>query len=250
MADNITVTQGTGTTLASDDISGVQYPRVKMAWGADGSAVDASATDPLPVTTTQLAATLGQKTMANSASVVIASDQSNVPVISNNSEVRIDASFTRPADTTAYAAGDLVANSTTAGSVVPLSFANAIRTAGDCVRIERVRVKKTSTTLTNASFRVHLYEASPTPTVGDNGVFNTSGALASNNVLNYAGSFAVTMAWSGSDGAIGVGVPMTGPGATASPTSGTTLYALLEVTAAYTPASAETFTVTLEGYRT
>jgi hypothetical protein len=28
------------------------------------------------------------------------------------------ASFTRPADTTAYASGDLVANSTTAGSVV------------------------------------------------------------------------------------------------------------------------------------
>jgi hypothetical protein len=250
MADNIQVTQGTGTTMATDDISGVQYPRVKVSWGVDGSAVDASATNPLPVTSLQLPSTLGQKTGANSTSVVLASDQGNVPVISNNSEIRISANFTRPADTTAYAAGDLVANSTTAGSVVPLSFANVVRTAGDCVRIERVRIEKTSTTLTNASFRLHLFESSPTPTVGDNGVFNSSGTLASNNVLTYAGTFPVTMVWAGSDGAMGIGTPTTGSGATISPTTGTTIYGFIEVTAAYTPASAEVFTVVLEGYRT
>ena len=303
MADNIQVTQGTGTVMATDDITGVQYPRVKISWGVDGSAVDASATNPLPVVVTQataaslnatvvgtgtfavqaaqsgtwnignvsgtislptgaatestlsgmsgkLPATLGQKTMANSMSVAVASDQGNLAVISNNSEVRISANFTRPADTTAYAAGDLVANSTTSGSVVPLSFTNVVRTAGDCVRIERVRIEKSGTSLTNASFRFHLFEASPTPTVGDNGVFNNAGALATNNVLNHAGSFPVTMTWSGSDGAMGIGVPTTGAGATASPTSGTTLYGLLEVTAAYTPASGETFYVVLEGYRT
>lgn len=32
MADNIQVTQGTGTTMATDDIAGVQYPRVKVSW--------------------------------------------------------------------------------------------------------------------------------------------------------------------------------------------------------------------------
>lgn len=171
-------------------------------------------------------------------------------VISNNSEVRIQASFTRPADTTAYAVGDLVANSTTAGSVVPLSFANAVRSAGDCVRIERVRIEKSGTSLTNASFRLHLFEASPTPTVGDNGVFNNAGALATNNVLNMAGTFPVTLIWSGSDGAAGIGVPTTGGGATVSPTSGTTLFGLLEVTGVYTPVSGEVFYVVLEGYRT
>jgi len=51
MADNIQVTQGTGTTMATDDIGSVQYPRVKVSWGVDGSAVDASATNPLPVDT-------------------------------------------------------------------------------------------------------------------------------------------------------------------------------------------------------
>lgn len=250
MADNIQVTQGTGTTMATDDVSGVQYPRVKISWGVDGSAVDASATNPFPITTTQLPTTLGQTTMAASTSVAIASNQSNVPVISNNSEVRISANFTRPADTTTYAAGDLVANSTTSGSVVPLTFSNAVRTAGDCVRIERIRIEKSGTSLTNASFRFHLFEASPTPTVGDNGVFNNAGVLATNNVLNYVGAFSVTMTNSGSDGAAGFGVPTTGGGITCSPTSGTSLFGFLEVTAAYAPANAEVFYVVIEGYRT
>jgi len=52
MADNIAVTPGTGATIAADDISGVLYPRSKVAWGADGAAVDASAANPLPVVVT------------------------------------------------------------------------------------------------------------------------------------------------------------------------------------------------------
>jgi hypothetical protein len=51
MSDNYTTNPGTGgATFASDDVSGVQFPRVKVTWGADGTAVDASATNPLPVT--------------------------------------------------------------------------------------------------------------------------------------------------------------------------------------------------------
>lgn len=317
MADNIQVTQGSGTVMATDDIGGVQFPRVKLVLGANNTNDgDVASGNPMPVqgavtanagtgsftvaqgtaanlnatvvgtgtfavqaaqsgtwnvgnitgtvslptgaaTETTLSgmsgklpATLGQKTMANSLAVAIASDQGNVPVISNNSEVRISANFTRPADTTAYASGDLVANSTSSGSVVPLSFTNAVRSAGDCVRIERVRIEKSGASLTNASFRLHLFEASPTTTVGDNGVFNNAGVLATNNVLNMAGTFPVTMIWSGSDGAMGIGVPTTGAGATASPTSGTSLFGLLEVTGAYTPVSGEVFYVVLEGYRT
>lgn len=43
MADNIAITAGSGTTIATDEISGVQYQRVKIALGADGTAVDAVA---------------------------------------------------------------------------------------------------------------------------------------------------------------------------------------------------------------
>jgi hypothetical protein len=49
MADNIQVTQGYGTTMATDDIGGVHYPRSKLVFGPNGSQQDVSAQTPLPV---------------------------------------------------------------------------------------------------------------------------------------------------------------------------------------------------------
>jgi len=49
MADNTTLNIGTGgDVIATDDIAGVKYQRVKQAWGVDGVAGDVSATNPLP----------------------------------------------------------------------------------------------------------------------------------------------------------------------------------------------------------
>lgn len=45
-------TEGAGTTLATDDVSGVHHQRQKWTAGADGTADDVSATAPLPVTAT------------------------------------------------------------------------------------------------------------------------------------------------------------------------------------------------------
>lgn len=50
MVDNVAVTPGTGATFATDDIGGIQYPRVKIAQGADGTGVDVSSAAPLNVT--------------------------------------------------------------------------------------------------------------------------------------------------------------------------------------------------------
>jgi hypothetical protein len=50
MADNVTLNAGTGgDVVAADDIGGVKFQRVKVAFGNDGSASDASLTNPLPV---------------------------------------------------------------------------------------------------------------------------------------------------------------------------------------------------------
>lgn len=50
MADNYTANAGSGgSTFASDDISSVHHPRVKVEWGADGTASDTSAAAPMPV---------------------------------------------------------------------------------------------------------------------------------------------------------------------------------------------------------
>lgn len=50
MADNYVANAGSGgSTFASDDVGGVQYPRVKVDFGADASATDVSLAAPLPV---------------------------------------------------------------------------------------------------------------------------------------------------------------------------------------------------------
>ena len=49
MSDNVAVTAGAGTNIATDDIGGVHYQRVKVTYGADGSATDPSSTAPFPM---------------------------------------------------------------------------------------------------------------------------------------------------------------------------------------------------------
>jgi hypothetical protein len=55
MADNVGYTPGSGAVVAADDVGGVLYQRIKPAFGTDNTAVDVSATNPLPVVDTQLA---------------------------------------------------------------------------------------------------------------------------------------------------------------------------------------------------
>ena len=53
MADNVAITAGSGTTVATDDIGGgVQAQRVKPVWGVDGTGTDTQVAQPLPVQTT------------------------------------------------------------------------------------------------------------------------------------------------------------------------------------------------------
>lgn len=73
MADNIAITPGTGATVATDDVGGVQYQRVKVNYGADGAAADVSAATPMPVQ-------LGDGT--TSASILAGDTGQNAQVIS------------------------------------------------------------------------------------------------------------------------------------------------------------------------
>lgn len=161
-------------------------------------------------------------------------------VVTGGTTVIASGTFTRPSDTTAYAVGDLVANSTTAGSVVPISLtvARANDTTG---MIRRCALATSSTSTTNASFRAHLYNVSPTPANGDNGAYSTSG------VAGYLGALDITLGQAFTDGAKGIGTPNTGSEVNFVPASGTrVVYALIEARAAYTPTSAGTFTLSCE----
>lgn len=221
MADNVAITAGAGTTIAADDVGGVLFQRVKVTWGVDGTATDASASNPLPIT-----AVAGENHLGEVGGVLATPS----------------ANFTRPADTTAYALGDLVANSTTAGSVTPLSW-TAARVAAGSFLVRRARAKKSGTSVTNASFRLHLYSASPTCTNGDNGAWLTT-------VSGYLASIDLDMSSSNgrvfSDAAAVNGTPNVGSDLGVKLASGQTMYGLLECRAAYTPGNAEVFTVELE----
>lgn len=52
LADNINITQGSGKTLAADDVSGVNFQRFKVTLGADGQVQgDLSDTNRMPIKT-------------------------------------------------------------------------------------------------------------------------------------------------------------------------------------------------------
>lgn len=149
--------------------------------------------------------------------------------------------ITRPNDTTAYTSGDLVANSTTANLVTPFSFRIPY---GWGLKVHRVSLLRSATSVTNASFRVHLYKDSPTVANGDNGAWSStvSGWQGSTDVTGTAPAF--------SDSASAIGVFVNNSVFT--PQIILTdvdqyIYGLLEARGAYTPAAQETFIIRLVG---
>lgn len=171
--------------------------------------------------------------------IVLAAGENHVGQVGGHALVAAATQFARPGDTMAYASGDLVANSTTAGSVVSLQFTVA-RVAAGSGMIRRARLRKSGTGITNASFRLHLYKSSPTPANGDNGAWSTDKAS------DYLGAFDVVVDRAFTDGAAGNGVPTNGSEITFSLASGQIIYGLTEARGAYTPGNAETFDWSLE----
>lgn len=151
-------------------------------------------------------------------------------------------SFTRPSNTTAYASGDLVANSTTAGSVTATEVRGLGHAPAGSAIVRRVGIRKSGTSTTNASFRVHLFlTGSITAANGDNSAFST------NNVADYLGYADVTVSQAFTDGSVGFAAPAVGSEFMVRLEPGSqSIYALIEAQAAYTPASAEVFTVIVD----
>ncbi len=142
------------------------------------------------------------------------------------------ATFTRPNDTTAYASGDLVANSGTNTSVTPLVF--NIPNRRSCI-VRGARIVKSGATLTNGTFTLHLFQDSPTVANGDNAALSTT---ASRKI----GSIDLDLMASGTDD--GISTKFAGNFYVDSG-SAQQIYGLLEAKAAYTPAAQETFTVSI-----
>ena len=168
MADNLTILDAGSVTrtVAFDELAGsVFIPRAKIAWGIDGSSVDASATNPLPVTihtaagvevtfgdSAQLPPSTGRQTIANSLATVPTSqgfDSVLVPTVTNG----------------AYAANDVIGGLLTidTGLAVDQPF----------VLNELVFAFKSAVT---PSLVAHIFEAAPTA-MADNAAY-TLGTVA------------------------------------------------------------------------
>lgn len=161
-----------------------------------------------------------------------------LPVAAGRVVVVTAPTMTRPADTTQYSTGDLVANSTTAGSVVPLEF--DVGGGSGMVRKIRIRTNRTSGGTTSAVFRVYLFRTAPTVAGGDNAAFSPG------NAANFIDAMDVVLNEQFSDGAANSSNGAAGEINYSLPSGSTKLFGLVRAGADYTPASAEQISVALE----
>jgi hypothetical protein len=181
----------------------------------------------------------GQATMANSLGVAIASDQSAFPVtsLSSGAITNPTSTLTRPSNTTAYASGQLIASSTTAGSVVVPSFSIASAAGGAILPRIRIRASLSPSSWQGVNLSVNLWSAAPTYTNGDAQPY----AVATGSAT-WLANYLVTLTQFG-DGAVGAG-PLTGANEMALKlASGTAVFWDLQVLNSATPAAGQTFTL-------
>lgn len=80
MADNVGYTPGVGATVAADEIGGVLHQRVKIGIGADGSATDVSAANPLPITAPSALSVTGPLTDAELRASAVPVSAASLPL--------------------------------------------------------------------------------------------------------------------------------------------------------------------------
>ena len=207
------------------DLSGVVFPAVQVVSGPAGA--------PLPVN-------IGSATLSVTADgVEIKNDSGNpIPVADAGGSLTVDgkayrstATITRPSNTTAYTAGDVVGD--TGGSAI-ISLTAAGPTAGFVI-IQSISLVFSDSTVPSGmgAFRVHLYSASPTA-IADNAAFD----LVSGEHATYMGYIDLPAPL---DFGSTIYTQTDYPGRLIKlAAASTTLFAEIETRGAYTPVSAST----------
>jgi hypothetical protein len=182
--------------------------------------------------------TVAGETLNTSISGVTPSN-GTLPVSDSNSSLTVDGrafraavTITRPSNTTAYTAGDVV-GSTSGSAIITLP---SIGPSGGYVLLQSVRLLIGSTSVPSGmgAFRLHLYTATPNA-IADNSPFD----LMSSEVANYAGYIDLpapqdlgSTLFTQAD-YCGTAIKLA--------TASTSLFAELETRGAFTPASATLF---------
>lgn len=214
MADNVNITQGSGTTIAADDIGGILHQRVKIGHGADGSYSDVHSLNPFPT---------------------VAGGYSN----------KLKGSITRPADTNAYAVADAITDSNSAPTV--LTIAGFGRQNGGSGVITGMRLISSANQATKPDIDVFVFDTTFTPD-NDNAAFTPTDAELETclGVVRFRGTDVVVGdANSGASGNVLYPNPLNGfsPIAYKCGAGTTGLFFALVARNAYTPVSGEKFTL-------
>lgn len=155
--------------------------------------------------------------------------------------ITIEASLTRPANTTQYAAGDQVADS--ASAPTPIEFVLAAQVPGGAGIILSALCISSANQGTKPDLELYIFDAEPTPS-NDNAAW----APADTDVMNIIGavefdSWYVGKSDAGADGNTVAIEEVKIPFRTESDSM--SLWGLLVERATYTPVSGETFTIRL-----
>ena len=175
--------------------------------------------------------------------VALATGSSTTNPVSTNSVVS-SATITRPADTTAYAAKDVV--STLAGAVIEFTgMARANAGTGTIVRARLMTSQKTNVAL----YRLHLFHTAPTA-IADNSPYLLLYANAANRIGSI--DFPALSTEDSTNSTAAAGMRPSYDGSYNAPnlwykcaTADTKLYGILETLSAFTPDSAQTFFIEL-----
>lgn len=160
MADGVAITSGAGTTIATDDVGGVHYQRVKLDLGGDGLAVPVTtaidtavgATDPVFGAGVIHDAALAALTPADGDWTLLRVDGQGALWTRKPPSVVVSATPTL--DTAIYTSGDSL-------HTAVISFANAVRVSGGSGVIGKMVVVDASAQ--TAGFELWLFSATVTP---------------------------------------------------------------------------------------
>lgn len=250
MADNVTTpTTGTGTAtpvIATDDVSGVHYQRMKITDGTADSATH------LKVVAEDSASADGD------TGIIMMAKRSDTPGNSSGTDgdyeplqmsngaqwvaplgfpktIKVD--VTRPADTTAYAVGDAISDSTSAPTSGGFTLSNAARKSGGSGIITDICVMTSADPATRLAGEIFVFDQSVT-NINDNSAF----AVSDSEIKNCVAVIPFALFDAGNNGmchAQGLNILFTCSGSA-------NLRFLLRTRNAYTPASGEVISVTFK----
>lgn len=247
MADNVAITAGAGTSVATDEVGTDHFQKIKIANGeADSSTM-------LGVYAEDEAHTGGDTgllflAMRDDTLGATSGTEGDYEPLHTNSEgalwsynigpfVTCSTDVTRPADTTAYAVNDAISDSTSAPTSGGFTFTSAVRASGGSGIITDAIITSSNDAATPLQGEIWLFNTSVT-NINDNSAFAVSDA----EIKTCVGKIPFFLEDAGNNGfyhAQNLNIGFTCSGSA-------NLRFLIRAKNAYTPANAEVLTLVLK----